>query len=39
MPGHFDAYADDFRASNGAARDSFVRHPALWRRDLSLMSL
>jgi hypothetical protein len=29
MPGHFDAYADDFRASSGAARDSFERHPAL----------
>jgi hypothetical protein len=29
MPGHFDAYADDFTASSGAARDSFVRHPAL----------
>jgi hypothetical protein len=29
MPGHFGAYADEFTASNGAARDSFVRHPAL----------
>jgi hypothetical protein len=29
VPGHFDAYADDFRASSGAARDWFVRHPPL----------
>jgi hypothetical protein len=29
MPGQFDTYADDFRASSGAARDSFARHPAL----------
>ena len=29
MPGHFDADADGFTASSGAARDSFVRHPAL----------
>jgi len=29
MPGHFDADADGFTASSGAARDSYVRHPAL----------
>jgi hypothetical protein len=28
MPGQFDTYADDFRASNGAERYSFARHPA-----------
>jgi hypothetical protein len=29
VPGHFDADADDFRASSGAVRDLFARHPAL----------
>jgi hypothetical protein len=27
--GHLDADTDDFRASGGAARERFVRHPAL----------